>query len=269
VSKPRRKPSKRLQSLQQLGATHSLLGQYNGVKHSPRVAAIVIEDPYAAYSQGPATAVAPPQSAATNDGPVEWRAPARPRLEVLAAIRDDVAAKMYARHQIDEASFLAARNYQSVYERAEAARRVSSVDLEMPPISGGRGGDFQGADMVLRATKELKQIEGALLKRSGEDGVILIRDVLGVGKTIEAAAAERGDSDGPRIWGGTFRRCLRHLAEITGFAVPGAYRNLQHRMQQEQRQLQQEREREREKKKRKGKPNGHDTGSQEPSPASA
>jgi hypothetical protein len=39
-------------------------------------------------------------------------------LEVIAAIRDDVVAKMYARHQIDRACFLAARDYQKLFELA-------------------------------------------------------------------------------------------------------------------------------------------------------
>jgi len=144
----------------------------------------------------------------------------RPRIEVLAAIRDDVAAKMFARRQIDDACFMAARAYQATYERAEALRRIKSVDPSMPPISGSVG-QFKGIDGALRAARELKRIEAALSQRAGDDGVDLIRDVLGAGKTIELAARERGDDDNPRIawWGGTFRRCLRHLAEITGFAV--------------------------------------------------
>src|SRR5258706_357259 len=161
-------------------------------------------------------------------------APVRPRIEVLAAIRDDVAAKMFARRQIDDACFMAARAYQATYERAEALRRIKSVDVSMPPISGSVA-QFEGIDGALRAARELKRIEAALSQRAGDDGVDLIRDVLGAGKTIELAARERGDDDKQRIgwWGGTFRRSLRHLAEISGFAVQGAYRNIHRKVRRE------------------------------------
>jgi hypothetical protein len=213
---------------------HSLLPQYGKRLQSERIAAIKIEDPYDTSAHRTATAVAPPQGAATDDGPAEWQAPVRPRIEVLAAIRDDVAAKMFARRQIDDAMFLAARSYQRTYERAEALRRIKSVDLTMPPISGAVA-QFESVDVALRATKELKRIERELSQRAGDDGVDLIRDVLGAGKTIALAARERGDDSGKKLewWGGTFRRCLRHLAEITGFAVQGAYRNLHRKIRQE------------------------------------
>jgi hypothetical protein len=213
---------------------HSLLPQYGKRSQNQRIAAIKIEDPYDTSAHSPATAVAPPQGTVTDDGPAEWQAPARPRIEVLAAIRDDVAAKMFARRQIDDACFLAARAYQTTYERAEALRRVKSVDLSMPPISGAVA-QFEGIDNALRAAKELKRIERELSQRAGDDGVELIRDVLGAGKTIESAARERGDDSGRRMewWGGLFRRCLRHLAEISGFAVQGAYRNLHKKIRRE------------------------------------
>jgi hypothetical protein len=88
---------------------HSLLNQYGKRLQSERIAAMKIEDPYASSAHQVVTAVAPPTGAHTDDGPMEWQAPVRPRIEVLAAIRDDVAAKMFARRQIDDACFLAAR----------------------------------------------------------------------------------------------------------------------------------------------------------------
>jgi hypothetical protein len=92
----------------------------------------------------------PPGSIANGSGPAEWLAPERPQIRVVAALRDDVAAKMFARHQINRASFLAARKYQSIHEVAEGAR-MRSCDPSMPAISGGRGDAAGGIDHWLRA----------------------------------------------------------------------------------------------------------------------
>ena len=94
----------------------------------------------------------------------------------------DMIAAMHARHQLDRSSFDAARAYQSA------------------PASA------------------LRQIETRLTQRVGGEGRQLVRDILGRGATIETVARERGDGDRPGIawWGIMFRRCLRHLAEITG-----------------------------------------------------
>jgi hypothetical protein len=122
---------------------------------------------------------------------------------------------------------------------------VKSVDIEAPVISGGQRDYAAGIDQALAALDELQHIEVQLQRKSGEDGVTLLRDVLGRGITIENAAKERGKGDGARVswWGGTFRRCLRHLAEITGFAVRNAYEN------QRREDARQAKERERQEKK--------------------
>jgi hypothetical protein len=143
---------------------------------------------------------------------------------------------MYARRQIDDACFLAARHYQRSHEQAEALRRLRSVDLSMPPIQGAIN-QFEGVDMALKAAREIKRLDAGLHKRAGEDGVALLRDVLCHGLTIERAAKKRGDGNKAKVswWGGTFRRCLHHLAEISGFAVSGAYRNLHRQVRRERR----------------------------------
>jgi hypothetical protein len=144
---------------------------------------------------------------------------------------------MFARRQIDEAMFSAAREYQSIYEKAKSLSHVHSVDLTMPPISGITTDRLAGAMHGIEAADQLKRIETALEKRAGEDGVALVRDVLGAGKTIERAAAERGDRERRRVewWGGMFRRSLKHLAEISGFALPHAYENRRREQARERR----------------------------------
>jgi hypothetical protein len=146
---------------------YSLLGHYRGGRQSNHVAAIAIEDPYASVAHIEASAVSPPRGAVTDDGPAEWQAPARPRIQVMASIRADVVAGMYARHQIDEAMFSAARNYQATYERSESLRRLQSVDLSMPHISGAQSDRYASVAAALHAGKELKRVEKALRRTVG------------------------------------------------------------------------------------------------------
>jgi hypothetical protein len=147
---------------------------------------------------------------------------------------------MFARRQIDDAMFAAARKYQSIHDQAKSVDHIHTVDTTMTQISGAQSVAYENAARALDAGKELRRIEVALAKHVGEVGLALTRDVLGLGLTIEAAAAERGDKDKARVgwWGGMFRRSLRHLAEISGYAVTHAYEN---------RQREQTRERKREK----------------------
>jgi hypothetical protein len=63
-------------------------------------------------------------------------------------------------------------------------------------------------------------------RHRSDEGLTLIRDVLGRGVTIEAAARERGEASKRRIdwWGSFFRRCLKALAVLLGFACKDAYK---------------------------------------------
>jgi hypothetical protein len=217
MGKRRRAPSSRV---------HSLVHQYGGrtIPKNARIAAIDIDDPYSMPADVEATLALPPRGARTATGPATWEAPPRPKIRVIAALRDEVAAKMFARHQIDRACFLAARDYQRIHELA-AAVHVKSLDPSMPPISGGRNDDFEGVDIQRRAVNDLRRIEARVEKVYGGEGVQLVRDVLALGKPLERAAAERGDGSkqGARFLGGLFRRCLRCLAVACGFASAGAY----------------------------------------------
>jgi hypothetical protein len=221
MGKKRRQPS--------LPKVRSLLDHYR--QHTGRhIAAIEIDDPYGAPQHETAALVARPgRGGADNpDSPREWLAPKQGRIKVMASTRD-VVTGMFARRQIDEASFLAARNYQRLHERAGQLGSVRSLDLSAPQVSGRRSGDFEHVDVQLRALHELQHVEAQLMHWIGEEGVLLLRDVLGRGIAIETAAVARGDGDqlGMKWWGGTFRCSLRHLAEITGFAVRNAYANQQ------------------------------------------
>jgi hypothetical protein len=242
MGKSRKKPT--------LPKVRSLLDHYR--QHTGRqIAAIEIDDPYATPQHETAALVARPGRGAADspDAPCEWLAPRRERIKVMASTRD-VVTGMFARRQIDDAMFQAARNYQRLHERAGQLGSVRSIDLSAPQVSGRLRGDFEHLDVQLRALHELQHVEAQLLRKTGEDGVALLRDVLGRGITVENAAKERGDDDEARVrwWGGTFRRCLRHLAEVTGFAVKNAYENIK---REDARQDEQRRRQETNAKKRK------------------
>jgi hypothetical protein len=157
----------------------------------------------------------------------------------------DVIAGMFARRQIDDAMFQAARRYQRLADQAAWAASVKSVDIAAPQIQGAQRDYAAGIDQALAARDELQAIERQLGRKLGEDGVTLLRDVLGRGLRIEDAAKERGEGEPVQVswFGGFFRRCLRHLAEVTGFAVRNAYENQrrEEKRQDEEQQRRQER----------------------------
>lgn len=271
---PKKRHKRRKRTVSLAAATpraHSLLDRYGPTKkrarkEEPRVQPIVIDDPYAAEfpavlreapRSGDASITAQQKSGIKQGSAAashEWIAPPKRPIEVLASSRDGLAG-MFARRFIDKAMFLAGRDYQSVYELA-AALRIKTVDPSMPPISGGSGGE--AIDAVAAAADRLKRIEARLAKSYGAEAVQFVREVLGDGLTVERAAVRRGEGDRPRVewWGGLLRRCLRELAEASGFAVRGAYRNRAREAERLERERRREEKREREAakaKRRKGK----------------
>jgi hypothetical protein len=191
------------------------------IPKTARLVTIDIADPDAVAAA--VERVEPPRGATINGhGPGEWQAPARRTVRVVA--RADTLAVMHARGQLDDASFYAGRAFQKLYEQAELTG-MPSVDITMPRIVvRAIGGDYVGVDARRRAAEKLHQVEGELVARYGLVGLRLIRDVLGRGLTIEAAAGARGDENdkqGIRFWGSFLRRCLKALAVILGFATAG------------------------------------------------
>ncbi len=199
----------------------SMLHHY-GRRAAGAVLAILSDDPWAA--EEPARRRPPPRGAQTaNPGAAEWVAPPKRPIEVYAS-RRDVIAGMYARGQIDRAMFAAARDYERLYATA-AALPVRTADPTRPAVSGAGRGAEEAIDAVRRAAARLRRIETRLARRYGVEAVLLVRDVIGRGQPVHAAAAGRGEGDRPRRewWGGLLRRALAALAEICGHAVEGAY----------------------------------------------
>jgi hypothetical protein len=191
------------------------------IPKSARLVPLSLDDPD--YAPTAAQVVAPPSGSTLNGhGPHEWQAPVRPIVHVVATVRGDVLNYMHARGQIDSASYQAGRRYQALYERAELAG-LPTVDITMPHIIiRAIGGDFVRVDARRRAAHHLREVDAAVLAEFGITGLQLLRDILGAALTIEACSMRRGDGDDKqslRFWGSYFRRCLRGLAVILGFAT--------------------------------------------------
>lgn len=200
---------------------HSLLDQYGGrIPQEARIAAVDIDDPYGIAADAVASLGAPPAGSEQLEGAVRsWYAPRPPRIRVVAALRDDVVAKMFARRQLDKASFLAARDYQALAEVSESGR-LRGLDLTSPPVSGRGHNNGAGIDAQHRATVALSRINNQLGRQHGGEGLWLVRDILVHGLTVEAAARKRGATTKQHtgFWGALFRQCLRCLAVMLGYA---------------------------------------------------
>lgn len=203
---------------------HDLRGHYAGVPKDARIAVLDVDNPFPDH-HATATLAQPPAGARTMDGPPTWHVPPQAKIKIIAATRSDVPALLFARHQIDRACFLAARAYAQLLETVDAVR-LKSVDVSAPHVSGTRYDTAYESIAARRgAAKQLRSVERTLAKRYGAEGLMLTRDILGAGRTIETAARERGVADKQNLrWlGGLLRRCLRLLACLLGFASWGAY----------------------------------------------
>lgn len=196
-------------------------------KHA-RFAAVVIEDPYAepgyVGEDGSVDLNARLDQAQHRDGTIAngapgWTPPTRPTITVIRSLKDDPLGRMHARHQIDQAEYLAGRAYQECFVRAQLAHYGSISDLSQAGVDGG-GRTEPLTEARQRALQRLRIIDSALAKRHGSEGVGLVRDVLGEGFSIEAAARRRASNNErtTRSWGWLFRRCLSVIAFKLGYA---------------------------------------------------
>lgn len=196
-------------------------------KHA-RFAAVEIEDPYAdaAYVNDDGSVdlnahldQARHRDGTTANGAPGWTPPPRPTITVIRSLKDDPLGRMHARHQIDQAEYLAGRAYQECYVKAQLSHYGSISDLSEKGVDGG-GRIEPLTEARQRALQKLRVIDHALGKRHGSEGVMLVRDVLGEGYSIEAAARRRASQSerSTRSWGWLFRRCLSVIAYKFGYA---------------------------------------------------
>lgn len=139
----------------------------------------------------------------------------RGQIVVLASTRDDVLRRL--RHApndpIDEAQFVAGRRWEADWQRAQQGQIISNQFRERVD-GGGASGEIL-TDQQRAAQRRLLEADRAL----GHAGAALVRDILGRGFSISAAAIKyRGkatDKTG-RYISARFRECLETLVAAYG-----------------------------------------------------
>jgi hypothetical protein len=144
------------------------------------------------------------------DDPLEQGA----KLRVFRSVRDDPLAEMHARHQIDNAMFVAGREWQRHYEAAEIGS-LGAIDPTNEAVDGGRIRDTL-TDRQAKAVKALRQADDKL----GMIGSNLIRKVLGARMSFAEIAAQHRYTTAREydFISRRFRECLDTLAKLWGYA---------------------------------------------------
>jgi hypothetical protein len=138
------------------------------------------------------------------------------RIRAVANLRGDPLARMLARHQIDQAKYVAGRRWQKSYTTAEIGT-LRSIDLTRDRVDGGGRGGFEIlTERRKHAMSTLRHCRYVL----GEEGNALVEAVLGGGQTLVEVATARGLGT-PRhleYLGARLRECLESLAKTFGYA---------------------------------------------------
>jgi hypothetical protein len=137
------------------------------------------------------------------------------RISALTSLRDDPLGALWARHQIDDARFMAGRHWQKIYETA-AIGDMRSIDLSAERIDGGTHATEPLNDRRVSAMAKLRSCRESL----GTVGESLVTDVLGRSLTLVEVAASRGLNSHRHLdfLGQRFRECLETLAVEFGYA---------------------------------------------------
>lgn len=137
------------------------------------------------------------------------------KIVTLRNLRDDPLGRLHDRKQIDEAQYLAGREFQADWERAE--KGPQAIDPSKEAVDGGTMPD----PIDEGQTKALVRING-VLRQLGADGSAIVHDVLVHGLTMDRIADRRGF--GGKSWveyfGKRFRECLDSMAIYYGLAMP-------------------------------------------------
>jgi len=136
------------------------------------------------------------------------------KIVALRSIRNDPLGRLHSHHQIDEAQFRGGRAFQDDWEKAERGPRA--LDPTREYVDGG-GMREPITERQRKAVLRLNRIAREL----GTDGIVLVREMLVQGLTMEQVALRRG-LRGQR-WRDYFakrlRECLDRLALLYGFAT--------------------------------------------------
>ena len=135
------------------------------------------------------------------------------KIATVRSIRDDPLGDQLARGHIDEAQFLAGRQFQKDFETAErgprAVQLAEAVDGGLPVESL--------TDAQLKATKALSRCHAC----SGRDGAALAHDMLIRAMTLKQISIARGmpGREWERYLGRRIGEVLNCLAEVYGYAT--------------------------------------------------
>jgi hypothetical protein len=134
------------------------------------------------------------------------------RISAVRSVRDDPLADHLARGHIDEAQYLAGREFQRHFGIAERGPRA----MQMAEAVDGSPLHETLTDAALMASKWLAKCYGAL----GRDGSALIHDMLIANRTTRQIAAARGmvGSDWERYFARRLYEALDCLALVFGFS---------------------------------------------------
>lgn len=138
------------------------------------------------------------------------------RAEHYRARRNDPLAQLLARHQIDEVEYIAGRQWQGAYERAELGG-ARAIDTTKEYVDGGSFPDPLSNSMA-KALGDLRLAARAM----GPHSESIVHDVLVRGWTYSQIAAVRGVDDEAhrREYGRVFREALKVLSVVFGLAMP-------------------------------------------------
>jgi hypothetical protein len=132
------------------------------------------------------------------------------RISAVRSVRDDPLADQRARGHIDEAQFLAGRQFQKDFETVERGPRAIQLS---EAVDGGLPVETL-TDAQLKATKALSRCYGAL----GRDGAALAHDMLIRAMTLRQIAREMPGREWERYLGRRIGEVLNCLAVTYGFA---------------------------------------------------
>lgn len=131
-------------------------------------------------------------------------------IDATHSIKNDPLAAMLTRGDIDRAQFEAGRKWQRYYEKAEIGG-ARGLDTTKTKVDGGTIYD-PIADSILKAISQLSEAKKIL----GQEGEMIIRDICGLGRTIQEAANIRNfrTRREREYLGRRLRECLETLAEL-------------------------------------------------------
>jgi len=136
------------------------------------------------------------------------------KIVTLRSIRNDPLGRLHSHRQIDEAQYQGGRAFQDDWEKAERGPQALDPTREYVDASPARE---PITERQRRAVMRLNRVEREL----GADGLMLVREVLILGMTMEQVGGRRG-LPGQRwmdYFSKRFRECLDRLALIYGFAT--------------------------------------------------